>query len=78
MTERTFWVVEQFQGGQSAGYWDGGSSRSFVIDIDKAIQFCRRQDAMWVIVGWHWKDVKITEHIMLPIEAAPPETIACA
>lgn len=61
----TFWVVERFEDDRSAGYWDGGNSRSFVADIDNAIQFCRRQDAMWVIVGWHWRDVQTTEHIML-------------
>lgn len=65
----TFWVVERFENDKSAGYWDGGHSRMFVPKIDDAIQFRRRQDAQWVIVGWHWKDVQITEHMMLP--AAP-------
>jgi hypothetical protein len=63
--ERTFWVVERFDDGKSAGYWNGSHSRDFQPDINEAIQFCRRRDAMWVIAGWHWKDVKITEHIML-------------
>lgn len=61
----TFWVVERFENDKSIGYWDGGHSRAFVTDIDKAVQFCRQQDAMWTIVGWHWKDVQITEHTRL-------------
>ena len=64
---REFWVVERFDHGRSGGYWDGGSSRSFVTDIDQAIQFNRRQDAKNLIVGWHWADVQITAHLMLPL-----------
>lgn len=63
MSNRSFWVVERFEGGKSAGYWNGSHYRDFTTDIGSAIQFCRRQDAMWVIVGWHWKDVQITEHM---------------
>lgn len=62
---RVFHVVERFEDGKSAGYWDGGNSRSFISDIDKAVQFCRKQDAFWATRGWHWNDTKITEHIML-------------
>lgn len=69
---RTFWVVEQFKDGRSSGYWDGGNSRQFTNDIDKAIQFCRHADALWATRGWHWGDTKITEHIIL----ANPATIA--
>ena len=61
----SFWVVERFEHGKSAGYWDGGSSRSFVPEIDKAVQFVRKQDAFWAAKGWHWNDTKITEHIMI-------------
>lgn len=61
----TFWVVERFENSKGAGYWDGGSSRSFVTDINQAVHFCRRQDAMWVMRGWHWGDVEITEHVMI-------------
>ena len=61
----SFWVVERFEHGKSAGYWDGGSSRSFVPEIDKAVQFVRKQDAFWATKGWHWNDTKITEHIMI-------------
>ena len=68
---RSFWVCERFENGKSAGYWDGGSSRSFVPDIDKAIQFCRKEDVFWVTGGWHWKDTKQTEHLY--IAAAPQE-----
>lgn len=63
--QRSFWVVERFENGKSAGYWGGGHSRQFIMDINKAIQFCRRDDAMWCITGWHWKDVELTEHIMI-------------
>lgn len=62
---RTFWVVERFENNTSAGYWNGSHSRDFQPDINEAIQFCRRRDAMWVIAGWHWKDVQITEHVAL-------------
>ena len=61
----TFWVIERFENGKSAGYWDGGSSRSFIADIEKAIHFCRRQDAFWATRGWHWGDTQITEHLYL-------------
>ena len=64
-TMQTFWVVERFENGKSAGYWDGGSSRSFTRDIDKAVQFRRRQDGFWVTHGWHWGDTQITEHAMV-------------
>ncbi len=73
----TFWVIEQFTDGKSQGYWDGGSSRSFTKDIDASQQFCRKVDAHRAIWGWHWKDVRITEHLyMQPLgrqEAAPPQ-----
>lgn len=69
MTERrSFWVVERFENGRSVGYWDGGSSRHFVTDIDKAIQFCRKMDAYFVVRLWHWKDIEICEHIYLAPE----------
>lgn len=58
-----FYVIEQFTNGKSQGYWNGGSSRSFVPDIDAAMQFCRYVDAQRAIAGWHWQDVKITEHL---------------
>lgn len=69
-TERSFWVVERWEDSRSIGYWDGGSSRHFVTDIDKAIQFCRKQDAFWTTRGWHWKDTKICEHMY--VAASPP------
>jgi hypothetical protein len=71
----SFWVVERFANGKSAGYWNGGNSREFVTKIKDAIQFCRRQDAMWGIVGWHWGDVELTEHryMTLPAPSAPQE-----
>jgi hypothetical protein len=59
---QSFWVVERFENGKSAGYWDGANSRSFQSEIDKAIQFRRQQDAFWATRGWHWTDVQITEH----------------
>ena len=62
---RSFHVVERFEDGRSVGYWDGGNSRSFVSDINKAVQFCRKEDAFWVTRGWHWSGTKITEHVML-------------
>lgn len=62
---RTFWVVEQFTNGIGGKYWDGGNSRSFVTDIDKAIQFCRHDDAFWASKGWHWGDTKITQHVVI-------------
>lgn len=65
MRRDPFWVIEKFTDGKSAGYWTGASSREFTNDIDKAIQFCRHDDARWVIVGWHWPDVQITEHTYL-------------
>ncbi|MDE2469660.1 MAG: hypothetical protein KGL35_13215, partial [Bradyrhizobium sp.] len=71
----TFWVVERFENEQSAGYWSGGNSRAFLTDIEKAVHFCRREDAMWTIIGWHWGDVRITEHVYLENtrpQPAPP------
>ncbi len=65
MTEQSYWVVEQFKDGRSQGYWDGGSSRSFVADIQQAVQFRRKQDVFWATKGWHWDDTQITEHIDL-------------
>lgn len=69
---KSFWVVEQFTDGCSTGYWDGGSSRSFTADIDKAVHFCRHTDGFWATRGWHWGDTKLTEHIMLDIAAPVP------
>lgn len=60
--ERFFWVIERFEDGQSAGYWNGMNSRSFVTNIEAAIQFRRREDALPIKSSWHWRDVKITEH----------------
>lgn len=62
---RAFWVIEQFIDGKSRGYWDGGNSRSFQPDINRAVQFFRKQDAFWATRGWHWDDVQITEHMIL-------------
>jgi hypothetical protein len=64
----SFWVIEQFTDGKSSGYWGGLSSREFTPDIESAIQFHRRWDAAWAIKGWHWTDVRPTEHTMM----APP------
>jgi hypothetical protein len=57
-----FWVIEQFEHGRSAGYWNGCSSRSFVNDIDAAIQFRRKEDAIPIHSSWHWKDTQVTQH----------------
>ena len=65
----SFWVVERFEDGRSAGYWDGGSSRSFTADIDRAVQFHRQRDAFWATRSWHWQDTKIIEHMMIPVTA---------
>jgi hypothetical protein len=70
--QRTFWVVEKFENGIGGRYWDGGNSRSFETDIDKAVQFSRKSDAMWATRGWHWSDTKLTEHMMLDTLAPPP------
>lgn len=69
--EYFFWVIERFEHQQSKGYWDGGSSRSFTPDIEKAIQFCRREDCFWATRGWHWVDTQFTQHQMLNIHNAP-------
>lgn len=61
----SFWVVEQFTDGKSNGYWDGGHSGSFTTDINKAVQFRRKDDAFWATRGRHWNDVRLTEHIMI-------------
>lgn len=61
-SEKFFWVLERFENDQSLGYWNGASSRSFVNDIDAAVQFRRKEDAMPIKRSWHWQDVKITEH----------------
>lgn len=76
----SFWVVERFENGRSAGYWTGASSRDFTADIEKAVQFHRKDDAFWATRGWHWRDTKLTEHVMLatltPPQPAPwPVTI---
>jgi hypothetical protein len=65
MAQSSFWVVEQFKDGKSCGYWDGASSRSFTRDINRAVQFCRKDDAYWATRGWHWGDTQITEHLMI-------------
>lgn len=57
-----FWVLERVENDQSAGYWNGLNSRSFVSDIDAAVQFRRREDALPIKSSWHWQDVEITEH----------------
>lgn len=72
---RSFWVVERIKDGRGAGYWDGGSSDSFVTNIDAAIQFCRQSDAFWATRGWHANGTKITEHMMLPGASASEEAI---
>ena len=60
-----FWVLERFVDGKSQGYWNGGSSRSFIPNINEAIQFRRRQDAMPIWSSWHWTDVEVVEHVMV-------------
>jgi hypothetical protein len=70
----SFWVIERFENGRSAGYWDGANSRSFQPEIDKAIQFRRKEDAFWATRGWHWNDVQLTEHLY--ICAAEPSSCA--
>lgn len=67
----SYWVVERMEDGRSAGYWDGGNSRQFQPDITKAVQYRRRQDALTAIIGWHWKDVVITEHLDIRALATP-------
>lgn len=73
----SFWVVELFENGKSSGYWDGGSSRSFTLNIHEAVQFRRQQDAARVTQGWHWNDTRITEHLMLPGPDKQPQTYCC-
>jgi hypothetical protein len=72
-TGRAFWVLEQFTEGRSTGYWDGGNSRSFTTDINKAVQFCRKDDAFWGTRGWRGQDTQIMEHIMLAAAPSHPE-----
>ena len=71
-----FYVVEQFVDGQSKGYWTGGSSRDFTTRIDDAMQFCRREDATKAIWGWHWQDVRITEHLYFRAESKDADQAA--
>jgi hypothetical protein len=71
---RAFWVLERFTDGRSAGYWDGSHSQSFTNDIEKACQFCRKEDVFWATRGWRGSDTKLTEHIMLPNAATAPPT----
>lgn len=68
--QASFWVIERFGNGKSFGYWTGESSRDFLSDIEKAIQFVRREDAFRIRRGWHWQDVQVTEHMYML--AAPP------
>ena len=62
-TCETFWVIERFENGQSQGYWYGEGSRQFSKDIDVAIQFRRKSDAVKIRRAWHWKDCEVTEHL---------------
>jgi hypothetical protein len=68
---QAFWVVERFEDGRSAGYWDGANSRSFQADIAAAVQFCRQQDATRATRGWHWTDTKVVEHAYIGTHPAP-------
>jgi hypothetical protein len=68
---QAFWVVERFEDGRSAGYWDGANSRSFQADIAAAVQFCRQQDATRATRGWHWTDTKVVEHAYIGTRPAP-------
>lgn len=64
----SFWVIEKFVDGKSIGYWDGGHSEHFVTDIEKAIQFRRKDDAFWFNRAWGPAQrigVQLTEHLML-------------
>lgn len=63
------WVLEKTAVGAQPAYWDGGSSVSFVTDIEKCVHFCRKEDAFWATRGWRGQDTKLTEHVMI---AAPP------
>ena len=73
--EGTFWVVERFEKGHSAGYWNGGSSRSFIANIDDAVHFSRKEDAFWTTRGWHWTDTQITEHKYVTMPSSPQGTV---
>ena len=75
LAKTSFWVIEQFVDGKSQGYWFGNSSREFSTDIDKAIQFRRREDAARVKSAWHWKDTEVTEHMYVPLPSAHNATV---
>lgn len=68
-----FYVIERFEDGRSMGYWDGGSERSLFPDIDMAIQFRRRRDAIPIIRPWHRRDCQITEHICMDAGESEPD-----
>lgn len=73
----SFWVIERFLNGKSFGYWAGDSSREFVLEIDHAIQFCRREDAWRIKRGWHWADTEVTEHLyMAAVQGEASPTLA--
>jgi len=68
---QSFWVIEQFKDGVGGKYWAGDSSRDFVDDVEKAVQYRRKSDAWRATRGWHWTDIKHTEHLILPPAGTP-------
>ena len=70
-----FWVLEKTIDGRAA-YWDGGHAESYRFDINQAVQFCRKDDAIACCYGaqlqarWGWE---LREHAyMLPLASASP------
>jgi hypothetical protein len=64
----SYWMVEKTINGQPM-WWDGGHSGSFVADPQKAIHFCRREDAYWA--RRPMQGAIITEHTDLPAASQP-------
>ena len=67
-----FWVLEKTIEGRAA-YWDGGHAESYRFDINQAVQFCRKDDAIascrsQLQTRWGWE---LREHLyMQPLEDA--------
>lgn len=63
----SFWVVEKFENGSSAGYFAGGDMfKDFVANIEQALQFRRKRDAERVS-GFMFGDVRATEHCYVEV-----------
>lgn len=75
----TFWVLEWFKDEQSQGYWRGCCIEHWTRNVDDALQYRRKQDALAQFTHYSWSgyDVRPTEHLYIAPPAPPAHSPDC-